>query len=287
MATQPARAIYYQNTVDKDDLAVQYGSVKGTVFAKFISQQYKNTDYLGGEAIRGGTIKVRRFKSSAVQAYGTARSAAAGNKVVNYGVDVLIDTDKELAEELTGKDLALYNAGGLGDLFASRKSDYAIAIGEALETDYFLKLQTAAAVVDLSASTTIQAKVMQLIQYLESRTGNNVKKVDREDMVLMLSPEFYDNLAIYLLTLPNPREGGADIKTFMGVETVRAVRQGVDCTIQHRGSVAQPVVLGEARVEQLPLSDEKALYLPFYFGTKVVMPDLVFKAILGGADISA
>jgi hypothetical protein len=89
------------------------------------------------------------------------------------------------------------------------------------------------------------------------------------------------------LTLPNPVDGGADIKSFMGVETVRAVRQGVDCTLQYRGSVAQPVVMGEARIEQLPLSDEKALYLPFYFGTKVIMPDVTFKAVLGGADISA
>ena len=279
MAVQKTTSVTYQNGTDKDDLRIQYSQIQGTIAATTISGQFKNTNYLN-EPVRGGTVKVKRFKSSIVDTYGTARTNSAGRKLQNNGVDVLIDTDKEIAEEISGKDALLYMEGGRAALLDARRTDYATSMAVVLENAYFLALQTAAVTVDLSSVSSVQDKVLLLIRTLEAVDNENVDKVDRSQMVLLLSPEWFDELKKYTYTLPNPIDGGADVRFFHNVRVEMAVRQTVDATIQVIGAVAQPVVMDEYKVEDIQMSNDKVAYLSFYYGTKVVMPDLVFKGAL-------
>ena len=284
MANQLATSVNYQNSSTKDDLLVTYGKIQGSIVAQFISQKYKNTNYTDTPT-RGGTVKVKRFNMSTSQAYGTARAAAAANKLTNNGVDVKIDTDKEIAEEMSAKDRKLYMEGA--DTFLqSREADYALSRGVTLETAYFVQLQTEATTFDTSPYTDsdpvkqIILKIEALIRKLEVVNNNNVKGVDRSSMLLTLAPEFFDALEKHVQTLPNPFNGGVDAKFFRRVLVEPAVRQGVDAVVQVMGSVAQPVVMGNFKVAEAEFSADEYAYLPYFFGTKAVMPDLIFKAAL-------
>ena len=283
---QNTRQITYLNDTDKDKLAIVYGNIQGSIVANTLSGRLKNTQYVGGDMVRGGTVKVRRFKSSVVQDYGTARTAQAGNKLQNNGVDVLINTDRELAEEMTSKDLQLYNFGGVSNVFASRQQDFATAMGIELENAYFAALVAASATVDLSGESTVEDKVLKLIRTAEAVSNENVNKVNRSDLILTLSPAAYDALRKYMTTLESADLAEIDRRLFHGVQVELSLYQDVDAIIQYRGAVAQPVVMDDVRVERLPLSSEQAVYMAFYYGTKVLMSDLCFKGAIVG-DISA
>jgi|GEM_PF-690576 len=279
MGNQKATSINYGNSSTRDELMQTYGKIQGTIVAGFISQRYKNTNY--SEApVKGGTVHVKRFKSSVSQAYGTARTAQAGNKLQNNGVDVKIDTDREIAEEMSLKDRKLYLAGGADALLKDRKDDYALAMGVELENNYFLQLQTAGATFDTSSYGTLEAKLVALIEKLEAVQNEHVQKVDRSLMVLTLAPAFYDALETLTSTLPNPLNGGVNARFFHRVVIEPAVRQTVDAVIQVVGSVAQPVVMGDFKVDEAQFSEDLYAYLPYFLGTKAVMADLIFKAAL-------
>jgi hypothetical protein len=285
MANQKATSVLSSDGVTKDDLMVAYGEIQGTIAAAFVSIGLRNTNYTDTPT-RGGTVHVKRMKSSVSQDYGTARAAAAANNAQNNGVDVKIDTDKEIAEEMSAKDIALYQEVGGVEYLRSRQADFGISMGEVLENDYFLKLQTDATTVDVSGASTLVDKLELLIQTIEGVENDNVKKVDRSMLVLTLAPAHFDDLEAHVQSLPNPRNGGVNADFFRRVEVIPAVRQGVDAIIQVRGAVAQPVVMGNFKVNEAEFSADWYAYLPYFFGTKVVMPDLAFKAALVG-DISA
>lgn len=264
---------------------VAYGKIQGDIVAQFISQKYKNVNY-EETPTRGGTIKVKRMKSAVDQDYGTARSNGAGNKLQNNGVDVKIDTDKEFAEEMSAKDMVLYAKEGGIAILNSRKQSMVLRMGVTLENAYFLKLQTEATTFDSSsftASDPLEAKVAKLealIRKLESVKNENVQNVDRSQMLITLAPEHYDDLEKYCQKLPNPLNGGVEARFFRRVLVESAVRQTVDAVIQVVGSMTQPVVMGEFYVKQADFSADHYAYMPYFFGTKAVMTDLIFKTAL-------
>lgn len=279
MANQATTSVNYGNSSTRDELMITYGEIQGSIVAGFISQQFKNTNY-AETPVRGGTVKVKRFKSSTSQSYGTARAALAANKIQNNGVDVKIDTDKEIAEEMSKKDMELY-MDGANTLLQSRQSDFVLQMGVTLENAYFLELQTAATTFDSSPYTGIVDRLTALIEALEGITNDHVQKVDRSLMVITLAPKHFDALDKEMQTLPNPLNGGANARYFRRVRIEPAVRQTVDAVIQVVGAVAQPVVMGEFEVEKAPFSADNYSFLPYFFGTKAIMPDLILKCALG------
>lgn len=288
MTPEKATSVLSSDGVTLDDLLIRYGEIKGEINAAFISQALLNREYLGGDAVQGGTIRVKRLAMASSQAYGTARAAKAGNALQNNGVDVKIDTDKEIAEELSGKDKALYfERGGLAVL-DSRRSSFATAMGITLEEAYFTALQNAAVangLVDVSTPTAVEDKLLLLIRTLEAKTGDNVNKVPRELMVLTLSPEWYDELEQYMVTLNSP--DGNSRRMLHRVQVEPAVRQGFDAIVQVKGSIAQPLVMSEDfEVGKWQGSADYYAYMPYFFGTKAVMPELILAAALDD-DISA
>lgn len=270
----------YVNPSTLDKLAITYGEVTDMFQKSALSVALKNTNFTG-QAIKGGTVHVRRLRHSNSQAYGTARTAGEGNPVTNDGVDLKINTDREIVEELEAKDVELY---GIPNLIERRKEDHAKTLARELDRAFFVEAQTAAATVDLTpAGSAIQDKVEYLIQQLETLSNDHVDGVDREDMELILSPYWYGKLENYLDTLPNPTNGGVSIKRFHNVRVWSNTRQGVDAILMVKGSVAQPLVLtGGYMAERIPLSNATAVELFYSFGTKAVMPDLILKAGLDG-----
>lgn len=288
MTPQKARDVLASDGVTLDDLLIVYGRIQSTIYADFVFRQLVNTNYTD-EPVRGGTVRVRRMKSAVSQDYGTARAAGEGNSQENNGVDVKVDTDKEIAEEVQGKDKQLYFEEGALAYLNTREMDYAIEMANTLEEAYFNELQLTASeagLVTVSGGSDTKDKLSILIRELESVSNENVKNVNVRDMVLTLAPEWYDELEDYLVTLANPFGGGQDVKSFRGVPVLRAVRQDFDAIVQHRGALAQPVVMDKFKIGEIPHSNDIEAYMSYYFGTEAVMPDLVLACALD-EDISA
>ena len=271
---QEALGIFYANASDLDKLKKSYAEMQGTIASKALSMQLKNTDF-DGEATPSGTVTVRRMKTSVVRAYGTARAATEGDSLQNNGVDVKIDQNKEIVEEIETKDIKKY---GLGNLIQKRSANHGLAMAVHLDVVYFDKLQTSGSVVDVSSVSDVQDKLLMLIRELEDVTNENVEKVDRENMVMTLAPEWYDEMKKYMHTLPNP--DGQDTRTFHNVEVHSSPRQTLDAIIQVKGSVAQPVTMSPYAPSKIPLSDAVGVALFAYYGTKAIMSDLIFVAAL-------
>lgn len=277
---QEALAIFLNDQNTKDTLAKRYSEVAGTIATAPLSMQLKNTN-VEGEASKGGTVKVFRMKTSVAQDYGTARAAGEGNKLQNNGVDVKIDTEREIIEEIEMKDIQRY---GIDGILAKRTQNHPIGMSIDLDKKYFQALQSAANIHSASGST-VEDKVLDLIQELENVENENVDKVDRALMVLTLAPSWYDQLKKYINTLPNPAGGGQKVELFHGVEVLSAPRQEFDAIVQVKGSVAQPVTVTPYSASRIPLSKAVAVELYYDFGTKAIMSDLIYAAALDG-DIS-
>jgi hypothetical protein len=285
---QKATSVLYSDGVTLDDLLIQYGAIQGEIFANYQYMQWVNRDYIDGDAIQGGTIRVRRIAMSASQTYGTARAAKSGTALRNNGVDVKIDTDREVINELSAKDKALYTGGNTLQLLTDRRASFARAIGSDLEASYYNTLMNAATangLVTVSGGSTTVDKVLILVRTLEAITNTNVDRVPREMMLLTLAPEWYDAMEQYMVTLNNP--SGNNLKTLHRVQVEVGTRQGFDAIVQVKGAVAQPLVMSEEfELGKWQGSADYYAYLPYFYGTKAVMPELVLACALD-EDISA
>lgn len=283
MNDQDALNIFLNGSSVKDKLAKTYAEVRDMIQARAVSIGLKNNNFTG-EVVKGGTVSVKRLRTAVSQPYGTARAAGEGDAVINDGVDVKIDTDREIVEELERKDILKY---GVENLIARRKENHSLAVVRELDNAFFVEAQTAATTVDVSAGATLAAKIEILVQRLETLVNDHVDGIDREDMVLTLHPNWFGQLETYFDTLPNPDNGGMNArKGFHRVEVLSSPRQDVDAIVMVRGSVAQPVTMDQYDAARIPLSNAFAVELFYSFGTKAVMPDLIFKAGLDG-NISA
>jgi len=258
-----------------DLLAESYGKVIDSIQKGAISEQIKNKDYSGDPTT--GSVEVDRFKNAASNDYGTARTAGEGGKLLNTGkVTINIDTDKEIIEELEAKDIALY---GVDNLIGRRAGNHAKRMIATLDNAYFGALETAATAVTITGLTAIEDIVEAAIQAVETVNNDWVDGVDREDIVLTLTPAAYGKLRNHIDKVMVQNDAGAEeISMFHGVRVFSNTRQTKAIIATIFGSAAQPVMVKEYQDEKIPLSDAHAVELFYSYGTKVVTPDLV-KAI--------
>lgn len=277
-----ALGIYYLNDSDKDSLMTTYSEVQGTIAATSLSMRLKNTQ-VEGDVYPGATVVVRRMATSVSEDYGTSRNRGAGRKPKNMGVKVEIDTDKEIVEEINVFDADRYGLPGLID---KRKANHAVSMQVTLDKAYFRALENAASanIVNVSAETGTEDKILKLIGELEILENENVEGVDRELMVLTLAPKWYNAVRKVINAMPNPE--GQSRNLFHDVEVHKAPRQKFDAIVQVRGSVAQPTVVYPYNPGMIPLSNEVAVPMFYHFGTKAIMPDCIMAAALD-SDISA
>ncbi len=281
MAKTDTLSLYLSNGSTKDKLAEAYAEVVDMVQKGAISQQIKNTALSGDP--ESGSVEVRRLMTSASQAYGTARKAGAGDAVKNNGVTVNLNQDKEIVEEVAQKDLLFYGVDGI---LESRKVNHEKAMIRELDSAFFTEAESAGTEVTVTESTLV-GQLEELIQAVETVKNDNVDGVDRDMLVLTLTPATYGALRNYIDTLPNPVDGGVDVKMFHDVRVFSNTRQTEDAICMAVGAIAQPVVAKPYEAERIPLSNDYAIELYYSFGTKAVMPDLIAYADVGTVVVSA
>ncbi len=148
----------------------------------------------------------------------------------------------------------------------------------ALDRAYFTALEAAGTAVTLeSGVVAIEDVAEAMIQSISTVSNNFVDGVDREMIVLTLSPAAYGKLRNHIdkVTVPTVNSGEEEIAMFHGVRVFENARQTKAIIATVFGSAAQPVLVNEYADEKVPLSNAHAVELFYSYGTGVVTPDLV------------
>ena len=268
MARQDALNIFV-NGETKDKLAETYGEVIEAVQKGAVSEQIKNKNYSGDATT--GSVEINRFKNAIVNDKGTARAGGKGKALDNGGkVTVTVDTDKEIVEELAVKDVKLHGLAGMAE---KRKANHVKRMIAYLDKEFFACAEREGTKIEFT-KTTIQEKLEELILSVETTVNDYVDGVERDMIVLTVSPTVYSDLENYIDSVPNSLTGVTD-EVFHKVRIFSSHRQTKPAIAMIEGAVAQLVTTDEYDAEKIPLSNDIALELFFSKGTKSVMPDLI------------
>lgn len=270
MARTDARSIL--SNADEDQLAESYGAVVQAIQKGAVSERFKNTDYSGDAT--SGSVEVSRFVNAQVKDQGTARAAQAGDVLNNKGkVTINVDTDKEIVEEVSNKDVALR---GIPNIVEGRRVNHSLRVLADLDRTFFTTAEAAAATVDLTGITAVEDQIEAVIQSIETTVNDYVDGVDRELIQVALKPSTYGKIRTKLDTIIG--HDGEEILAYHGVEVVSNTRQTADIVAMVHGAVGQLVLLEQYDAERIPLSNDTAIELFYSRGTKAVTPDLIKKA---------
>lgn len=262
---------------DKDKLAESYGYVIEAIQKGALSMRFKNEDLSGDPTT--GSVEASRFVNAKGADYGTARKGGKGTALNNKGkVVVQIDTDREIVEEVSAKDMKLR---GIPNIVDRRKKNHAQTLISELDGKFFSVAEAAGSEVVVTGENTIQDKLEAAIQAVETTKNDYVDGVPREMIKVALSPKAYGKLRNYIDTVKsNVATDAEEIKVFHGVEVVSNVRQTKDAIVMVQGAVAQPVLVNAYEAEKIPMSDDYAVEMFYYYGTKATTADLIKWATL-------
>ena len=267
LTTDPSGKAYLQE---------QYGKVIEGVMVDTASQRYKNKDLSGSPT--AGTVEARRYVNATVKEYGTARAAGKGENIKADPVTIAIDTNRELLAEVEEKDISLMGVEGLVEREIAKQKQ---ALEIELETKFFEVANTSATEVDVTGITAVNKIVDKLYLKLHTLKNKYVNGVPLNDIIIFANPTKYAELREYLDDKPssNISTDEPDIKIFHGakVESNIYMPDGVDFIVMADGSIAQPVLTKMADSGKIPLSDAYSFGMFFYYGTKAVSADLIFK----------
>ncbi len=199
MARQNALDIYVSDE-EKDKLAETYGEVIEAVQKGAISEQIKNKNYSGDPST--GSDEISRFSNATVNDQGTARTKGAGEKLKNAGkVTINVDTDKEIVEEFNKKDLKLHGVSGIAE---KRKTNHVKRMIAYLDSQFFATAEAEGTALTIPTEiTAIAEKLEALIQSVETTVNDFVDGVDRDMLVVTVSPRVYGLVQNYIDSVPN------------------------------------------------------------------------------------
>ena len=251
-------------------LAEIYGLVIESVQKSTLSTSLKSQQYTGNPA--AGSVEFKRFANSEAKTYGTARTAAKGDKITVPPTTVNLSTHKEIVEEVAKFDLDTFGVAGI---MQRRADNHVLTMAADLDRAFFAEANTSGtAFTPGSGVTEIQDIVESMIQTLEVVKNDYTDGVDRGMMDLVLSPAQYGKLRTFLDT------AGEEFGMYHGVRVYSCTRLAEKCNglLMIRGAVAQPVVVDQySNPEKIPLSNDFAVSLFYDYGTKALTPDLIFK----------
>lgn len=280
MARIDSLSIYVDGDSTKDKLAEAYGKVLTNIDQTTLSARLKNNDLSGDPTT--GTVEAKRMQNTDSQAYGTARSGNKGQHIIADPVTVAVDQNKELINEVENKDLKMYGIDGLIDKKATLNQRSMV---RELERAFFNEAKTAGTDAAVTGAD-IAEKVEALIQKIETIKNDYVDGVPRDMIHIVMTPKTYGELRKYLddtARNANVNTGAGEFGTFHGVSVYSSVYLPAGCEMigMVEGAVAQPVYMTADDLAKFPASDAYHFGIFFYYGTKAVMPDLIFWDDLG------
>lgn len=269
--TQEALNIMMQNGTTKENLKQVLNGVLENVAAKAISEQIKAKNGSGNP--EGGVIEYKRFVNAELKDKGTARTAGKGDALKAKPVKVVIDTDKEIIEELQGKDVKLYGIDGMAE---RRKVNHQSAIIRYLDREFFKEVEKGT---EVTAKDNIQDTIDELLQKARTLKNDFIDGIESDLLVIVVDSEYRKGMKKILDDLPNgtdPKEQA--IGMYDSVRVYESIRmpEGIQAVVMMDGAIAQPYYVSEYSAEKVPFDDAVALEDFLYKGTEALMEDTIF-----------
>lgn len=262
----------------KVDLAELSGLVIDNIQKQTLASGLKSQSYTGNPVT--GSVRYKRFKNSASQPYGTARANGKGDAITVPTKDVNLNKHREIVEEAAKFDI---DAFGVGNIMARRADNHVDTVVAELDEDFFATGILAGNSYEPGSSLdTIEKKLEDMIQTLETVKNNYVRGIPRNIMRLVCSPSFYGEIRNYL----DQGTGNASVdsaaeafEVFHGVRAYSSVYMpaDIDAILMIDGAIAQPVVIYPYKEpEKIPLSNDFGVAMFYDYGTEALTPDLIF-----------
>ena len=260
-----------------DKLAEEYGKVIENLQTRSLAFMLKNQNLSGNP--NAGSVEAKRFANVTAQDYGTARGNHYASKVGALPVTIPINDNKEWIEEIEAKDLEMYGVGGL---IERRTANHERAMERYFDTTFFAEAVSQGTALTVVGSPTIDVEIEQAIEAVETVKNDYVDGVNRDEIVVILSPAKYGELRNKVNQIFNSNDLG-QVRSYEGglfnnARVFSSVRlpQGIDYVVMHEGAVAQPIRTSIYNPKPIPLSDAVAMGIFAYSGTTAVEPDLIF-----------
>ncbi len=269
--TQEALNVMLQDGTTKDNLKQVLNGVLENVSARAVSEQIKAKNGSGNP--EGGTIEYKRFVNAELKDKGTAREAGKGDKVKNKPVKVYIDDDKEIVEELQGKDVKLYGIDGMAE---KRKVNHQSAIIRYLDREFFKEVLKGT---KITAKDTVQSSIDELLENARTLKNDFIDGIESDLLVIVVDSKYRKEMKKILDELPNgtdPKEQAIGMYDSVRVYESTRMPEGVRAVVMMDGAIAQPYYVSEYGAEKIPFDDAVALEDFLYKGTKALMEDTIF-----------
>ena len=269
--TQEALNIMLQDGTTKDNLKQVLSGVLENVSAKAVSEQIKAKN--GSGTPEGGVIEYKRFVNAELKDKGTARKAGKGDAVKGNPVKVVIDTDKEIVEELQGKDVKLYGIDGMAE---RRKVNHQSAIIRYLDREFFAKVLEGT---EVTAKDNVQDTIDDLLGRARTLKNNFIDGIESDLLVIVINGTYRKAMKKILDELPNgtdPKEQAIGMYDSVRVYESNRLPTDVEAVVMMDGAIAQPYYVSEYSAEKVPFDDAVALEDYLYKGTKALMEDTIF-----------
>ena len=197
-----------QSGSTKADLAELSGLVIANIQKDTLAQGLKSQAYTGNPA--SGSVEFKRFKNSASQPYGTART-------------VNLDTHREIVEEAAKFDLDTF---GVTNIMARRADNHVDTVAAEFDAAFFQTAFDAGTAYTPDASATIEEILEGLIQSVETVKNDYVRGVPRNLIRLVLDPVTYGKARNYLdknTNNANVDTAAEDFAMFHGVRVYSSI----------------------------------------------------------------
>lgn len=269
--TQASLNIMLEDGKTKDNLKATLDGVLENVATSSVSEHIKAKN--GSGTPESGVIEYKRFANAELKDKGTARNAGKGDAVKAKPVKVVIDTDKEIVEELQGKDIKLYGIDGMAE---KRKVNHQSAISRYLDTEFFKEVLKGT---KMQIKDNVQDTIDALLSELRTLKNNYIDGVDNDLIVIVVDNKYRKAMKKILDDMPNgtdPKESAIGMYDSVRVYESNRMPKGIRCTVMMDGAIAQPYYVSEYGAEKVPFDDAVALENFLYKGTKALMEDTIF-----------
>lgn len=269
--TQEALNIMLADSETKENLKQVLSGVLENVSARAVSEQIKAKN--GSGAPEGGVIEYKRFANAELKDKGTARTAGKGDAVKAKPVKVYISDDKEIVEELQGKDVKLYGIDGMAE---RRKVNHQAAIIRYLDREFFAKVTKGT---EVEAQATVQDTIDYMLEKARNLKNKFIDGIESELLVIVVNSGYRKAIKKILDELPNgtdPKEQAIGMYDSVRVYESTRLPDGIGATVMMDGAIAQPYYVSEYAAEKIPFDDAVALEDYLYKGTEALMPDTIF-----------
>lgn len=269
--TQASLNIMLEDGTTKDNLKATLDGVLENVATSSVSEHIKAKN--GSGTPESGVVEYKRFANAELKDKGTARRAGKGDAVKVKPVKVVIDTDKEIIEELQGKDVKLYGIDGMAE---KRKVNHKSAISRYLDTEFFKKVLEGTKV---TAKDNVQDTIDALLSELRTLKNNFIDGVDDDLIVLTIDNKYRKSMKKILDELPNgtdPKESAIGMYDGVRVYEANRMPKGIRATVMMDGAIAQPWYVTDYTAEKILYDDAVSLESFLYKGTEALMPDTIF-----------